>query len=48
MIIILLFDIAPFPYKHAQRRIIFHFQWIYVGIHIYGYKSSENDCWLKA
>ena len=33
-IIILSFDIAPFPYKHAQRRITFHCQRIDVDIHI--------------
>ena len=30
---ILTFDIAPFPFKHAQRRTTFHCQWIDVGIH---------------
>ena len=34
IIIILSFDIAPFPYKHAQRRITFHCQRIDVDIHI--------------
>ena len=34
LIIILSFDIAPFPYKHAQRRITFHCQRIDVDIHI--------------
>ena len=34
IIIILSFDIAPSPYKHVQRRIAFHCQWIDVGIHI--------------
>ena len=33
-ITILSFDIAPFPYKHAQRRITFHCQRIDVDIHI--------------
>ena len=32
--IILSFDIAPFPYKRAQRRITFHCQRIDVDIHI--------------
>ena len=32
--IILSFDIAPFPYKHAHRRIPFHCQRIDVDIHI--------------
>ena len=31
---ILSFDIAPFPYKHAQRRITFHCQRIDVDVHI--------------
>ena len=34
IIIILSFDIAPFPYKHAQRRITFHCQRIDVDIHL--------------
>ena len=34
IIIILSFDIAPFPYKHAQRRITFHCQRIDVDIHM--------------
>ena len=34
IIIILSFDIAPFPYKHAQRRITFHCQRIDVDIQI--------------
>ena len=34
IIIILSFDIAPFPYKHAQRRITFHCQRIDIDIHI--------------
>ena len=34
IIIILSFGNAPFPYKHAQRRITFHCQRIYVDIHI--------------
>ena len=34
IIIILSFDNAPFPYKHAQRRITFHCQRIAVDIHI--------------
>ena len=34
IIIILSFDIAPFPYKHAQRSITFHCQRIDVDIHI--------------
>ena len=34
IIIILSFDIAPFPYKHAQRRITFHCQRIDFDIHI--------------
>ena len=34
VLIILSFDIAPFPYKHAQRRITFHWQRIDVDIHI--------------
>ena len=32
IIIILSFDIAPFPYKHAQRHITFHCQRIDVDI----------------
>ena len=34
IIIILSFDIALFPYKHAQRRITIHCQRIDVDIHI--------------
>ena len=34
IIIILSFDIAPFPYKHAQRRITLHCQRIDVDIHV--------------
>ena len=34
IIMILSFDIAPFQYKHAQRRITFHCQRIDVDIHI--------------
>ena len=34
IIIILSFDIAPFPYKHVQRHITFHCQRIDVDIHI--------------
>ena len=34
IIMILSFEIAPFPYKHAQRRITFHCQRIDVDIHI--------------
>ena len=34
IVIIITFDIAPLPYKHAQRRITFHCQRIDVDIHI--------------